>query len=77
MSENDTTHGPHEAEAAPGGIPTVDGAVREMEKSAIATEQGAGVTQVGVDAGDPGGVIPLGKERGGAPEDAAPEHDGA
>ena len=59
------------AEQAPGDIPTVDGAVRQLEKAALAADRWtrpAPGHDLGTDEGQE--VVSLGKDPGGAPEDA-------
>jgi hypothetical protein len=56
-------------EGRSGGVPTSDGAVREMEKADIAARSGARRLRPD-DEPKEGEVISLGKDAGGAPEDA-------
>ena len=59
-------------EGTAGGVPTSDGAVRELEKAGAAREalQGRAPT-----APEPAEVVPIGKFGNGAEEDAAPSAD--
>lgn len=76
---NKTQNDPAAQNDVPGGIPAVDGAVRQLEKAALAADKRA-VPAPGHDQGaerEGAEVVSLGKDSGGAPEDAvadAAEH---
>ncbi len=72
MTETNQTQNDSAAQNdVPGGIPAVDGAVRQLEKAALAADKRA-TPAPGHDQGAQRGaeVVSLGKDSGGAPEDA-------
>lgn len=78
MNETDNTQNdPAAQNDVPGGIPAVDGAVRQLEKAALAAEKRTkpapghdqGAEREGGER-EGGEVVSLGKDSGGAPEDA-------
>jgi hypothetical protein len=74
-TNNPDDNGDNDPEAqkdVPGGIPTVDGAVRQLEKAALAADKRT-IPAHGEDLGAQrkgAEVVALGKDTGGAPEDA-------
>lgn len=73
---NNTTTGPaqKEAQGKEPEIPAGDGAVRELEKEAVAAQRAPNLRPRDPAQEEPT-VISLGKDPGGAPEDAVKEHN--